>query len=112
VVVSGLKMMARAAAAGGFGVAGGLVATAATDGQKVREQFSGLTVEHILKLNEKSFYVSYAEVDKVTFKKGLTGIGKLKFFMADKKFQAEIPKSQFEAARLALNDKLAMKISD
>ena len=114
VIVSGKRMLAGAAGAGGFGAVGGLIAGSSTSSSKVkvREQFNGLTVKQILKLNEKSFFMPYADVKEVRFKKGMTGVGKMKFTFSDGKFETEFSKDQVETATAALAEKLKSKLAE
>lgn len=114
VVASGLRMAAQAAAVGGFGALGGAVAGAATQSgaQKIREQFKGLSVKDILKLNEKSFYIPYSDINQIMVKKGLLGIGKMNLELIDGKFQCEYSKNQLENVKAIALKKLAAKMKE
>jgi hypothetical protein len=113
VVASGLKMAAGVAGAASFGALGGAIAggSISSGTVKMREQFQGLKLPQILKLNEKSFYLSYSEISQVAIKKGLTGIGKMDIFTADGKYHCEFSKNQIELANQAVAEKLAAKMT-
>jgi len=114
VVASGLKMAAQSAAVGGFGALGGAAAGSSvkSGAQKIREQFRDLSVKDILKLNEKSFYVSYSDINQITVKKGLLGVGKMNLELIDGKFQCQYSKNQLEKVKAVASKKLAARMKE
>lgn len=97
---------------GQFGVVGALAAQKSMESNKTkgRSELQGLTLGQILEKSDKSFYIPYLEVQAVTFKKGLTGIGKMSFLTPEGKWNCEFPKDQIEAARTAIAESLSAKV--
>lgn len=78
----------------------------------MREKFRGLTLPQILVLNEKSEYLPYPEVIRATLKKGFTGITKMEIVVPDGRYQCEFSKDQFDIAKVAIDEKLAIQSKD
>jgi hypothetical protein len=108
----GLKSILKTSVGAQFGMVGALAARGSTDKekQKGRAGLRDLSVKQILETSEKSFYICYTDVQTVTLKKGLTGIGKMSFLTADGKYLCEFPKDQLEVARTAISERLSMKM--
>jgi hypothetical protein len=69
-----------------------------------------LSLTQIIEKNDKSFYLPYIDVQVVTLKKGLTGIGKMSIQTPECKYNCEFPKDQLDVARSAVAEKLSMKL--
>jgi hypothetical protein len=114
VTASGLKLIAGAAGAGGFGMIGAAVARSkiTSDSGKARNQFQGKTIPQMLAMNEKSMYLAYSDIVQVSIKKGLTGIAKMDIFVSDGKYHCEFSKEQFDIANAAVNGKMGIKVNN
>ena len=111
VVASGLKMMSQVAGAVAFGAVGAAAAGAFSSNKSVRKQFEGLTLQQILKLNDKSFYVPFADVKQVSIKKS-TLVTKMNFELPAGRLRCQFLKSQFETAQQAVQAKLPSKAKE
>lgn len=114
VTASGLKLMAGAAGAGGFGMIGAAVAMSKikNDTGVVRDQFRGKTIPQMIAMNEKSMYMAYSDIVQVSIKKGLMGIAKMDIFVSDGKYHCEFSKEQFDIANAAVNTKMGIKVNN
>ena len=108
----GLKSVLKASVGAQFGAVGALAARASMDKDKQngRDEFRGLTAKQILESNDKSFYLSYMDVQSVSLKKGLTGIGKMTIQLPDAKYNGEFPKDRLDPMRTAVTEKLGLKL--
>lgn len=107
-----LKSALKAGVGSQFGAVGALVAgrSMEKDKQNGRDGLQGLSAKQILEKSDKSFYLPYIDVQTVSLKKGLTGIGKMSFHMPECKYNCEFSKDQMDAARTAVSEKLSAKM--
>ncbi|MBI0583085.1 MAG: hypothetical protein ISF22_02530 [Methanomassiliicoccus sp.] len=107
-----LKSVLKASVGAQFGAVGALAARGSMEKDKRtgRAEFEGLTAKQILEKSDKSFYIPYMDVQTVTLKKGLTGIGKMSFILQECKYNCEFLKDQMDVARTAVSEKLSTKI--
>ncbi|MDW5564084.1 MAG: hypothetical protein SA339_12760 [Methanomassiliicoccus sp.] len=107
-----LKSTLKASVGAQFGAVGALAARASMDKDKQngRAEYQGLTAKQILERNDKSFYLPYLDVQTVTLKKGLTGIGKMSLQVPDGKYNCEFSKDQMDAVKTAVAEKMSAKM--
>ncbi|GEM_PF-3084028 len=107
-----LKSVLKASVGAQFGAVGAALAQGSMekDRQNGRGGLQGLTAKQILEKNDKSFYLPYMDVQTVSLKKGLTGIGKMSFHLLEARYDCEFSKDQMDAARAAIGYKLSARM--
>lgn len=107
-----LKSVLKASVGAQFGAVGAVLAQGSMekDKQNGRGGLQGLTAKQILEKNDKSFYLPYMDIQTVTLKKGLTGIGKMSFHLLEGKYNCEFTKEQMDTARAAIAFKLSARM--
>ena len=107
-----LKSVLKASVGAQFGAVGAVLSQGSMekDRQNGRGGLQGLTAKQILERSDKSFYLPYMDVQTVSLKKGLTGIGKMSFNLLEARYNCEFSKDQMDAARSAVGYKLSARL--